>query len=134
MYEKILVPIDGSRRAERVLHHVEEIAAHHNSKVILLMATPLEGRKPSAHDADYYLTALERQKTSAEAYCKAIEIALGQKQIDVVRRIQFGDTIEAILTVAKEEQPDLIVIATHGKKATGKLLTKTQIPVLSISS
>ena len=134
MYEKILVPIDGSRRAERVLHHVEQIAAHHKSKVVLLMATPLEGRKPSAQDSNFYLSALERQKTSAEAYSKAIEIALQQKNIDVVRRLQFGDTIETILSVAKEEQPDLIAIATHGKKATGKLLTKTEIPILSISS
>jgi nucleotide-binding universal stress UspA family protein len=28
MYHKILVPLDGSKRAERILPHVEELASH----------------------------------------------------------------------------------------------------------
>ncbi len=38
MYEKILVPLDGSEVAERVLPHVEMLARRLNSEVILLTA------------------------------------------------------------------------------------------------
>lgn len=134
MYEKILVLIDGSKRAERVLHHVEELAIRNNSDVFLLMATPLEGREPSAHDSEYYLNSLERQKISAESYLKAIQYVLEQKQVKVKSYLEFGNSIDVIVSVAKNEKPDIIVIVTHGKKAHGKLLNKTAIPILFISS
>ena len=134
MYSKILVPIDGSKRAERVLHHVEELAIHNDSDVLLLMTTPLEGREPSAHDSDYYLNSLERQKISAESYLKAIQYALEQKHVKVNSHLEFGNTVDVIVAVAKSEQPDIIAIATHGKKANGKLLNKTKIPLLFISA
>ena len=35
MYKRILVPLDGSRRAEQILAHVEELALHFEAKVIL---------------------------------------------------------------------------------------------------
>ena len=36
MYRKILVPLDGSKRAERILPHVEEMARRYKAKVIFL--------------------------------------------------------------------------------------------------
>jgi nucleotide-binding universal stress UspA family protein len=36
MYHTILVPLDGSKRAEAILPHVEELAQRNDSKVILL--------------------------------------------------------------------------------------------------
>ena len=34
MYQKILVPLDGSKRAEAILSHVESIAKSNHAKVI----------------------------------------------------------------------------------------------------
>ena len=36
MYKTILVPLDGSSRAERILAHVENMALHYDSTVVLL--------------------------------------------------------------------------------------------------
>ena len=36
MYKKILVPLDGSKRAEAILPHVEEMAHRFEAEVILL--------------------------------------------------------------------------------------------------
>ena len=36
MYRKILVPLDGSKRADRILPHVEELAKRYKAKVIFL--------------------------------------------------------------------------------------------------
>lgn len=36
MYHKILVPLDGSERAEKILPHVEKLTAGHQSEVVLL--------------------------------------------------------------------------------------------------
>ena len=36
MYKRILVPLDGSKRAEKILPHVEDIATQSKATVILL--------------------------------------------------------------------------------------------------
>lgn len=36
MYHTILVPLDGSKRAEAILPHAEELAHHDNAQVIFL--------------------------------------------------------------------------------------------------
>ncbi len=36
MYQTILVPLDGSKRAEAILPQVESLARQHNTKVIFL--------------------------------------------------------------------------------------------------
>jgi hypothetical protein len=38
MYKKILVPLDGSKRAERILPHVEDLAGRYGAKVLFLMS------------------------------------------------------------------------------------------------
>ena len=40
MYKTILVPLDGSRRAESILPHVEKLALEFKSKVIFLQVCP----------------------------------------------------------------------------------------------
>jgi nucleotide-binding universal stress UspA family protein len=41
MYNTILVPLDGSKRAEKILRHVEELALNNSSKLIFLQAVRL---------------------------------------------------------------------------------------------
>jgi len=36
MYKTILVPLDGSKRAEAILPHVEELAQRYGAKIIFL--------------------------------------------------------------------------------------------------
>ena len=36
MYKTILVPLDGSKRAEKILRHVEELAERCEAEVVLL--------------------------------------------------------------------------------------------------
>ena len=134
MYEKILVPIDGSKRAERVLHHVEKLAIQNNSDVVLLMATPLKGRTPSSHDSQYYLNSFDRQKIAAESYLTAIQSALSQKKVKARGTVEFGNPIEVVEAKVKDENPDLVATASHGKKSYGPLLNKISTPILFITS
>ena len=36
MYHTIVAPLDGSKRAERILPHLEGLAHHYNARVIFL--------------------------------------------------------------------------------------------------
>lgn len=41
MFRTILVPLDGSKRAEKILPYVEDLASTHNSRVIILRVVEL---------------------------------------------------------------------------------------------
>ena len=42
MYKTILVPLDGSSRAERILPHIEDLAQQFHSRVVLLQVVSVE--------------------------------------------------------------------------------------------
>ncbi len=42
MYNKILVPLDGSKRAEAVLPHVEEMANRYGAETVFLLVDELQ--------------------------------------------------------------------------------------------
>ncbi len=133
MYKKILVPLDGSKLAERALHQVEMIATQNDSDVVLLMASPLRGRAASEHDGQFYLDSFERQKIEAGAYLEAIKTALKQKKVKARGILEYRDTIESIIATVADEKPDLIAISTKGKKSFVKLLNKISTPILFVS-
>jgi nucleotide-binding universal stress UspA family protein len=62
MYNKILVPLDGSKRAEAILPHVEQLALGYQAKVILLqvieyqIVTSMEGAFATVTDQELDLT------------------------------------------------------------------------------
>ena len=49
MYKKILVPLDGSKRAEAILPHVEELAHRFDAKIVFLeIIEPIKMFAPTA--------------------------------------------------------------------------------------
>ena len=57
MYNTILVPLDGSKRAEAILPHVEELVHQHNAKVIFMQV--VEAYKTQAGSEFYNLDLFE---------------------------------------------------------------------------
>ncbi len=48
MYKKILVPLDGSKRAENILKHVEQLAFCFGVKVVFLRVISQSERNPGS--------------------------------------------------------------------------------------
>lgn len=124
MYNTILVPLDGSQRAEVILSHVIELAKKFSAKVILLESVEqkliytgdLEVSAVSKQDEE-----LARQTHTAESYIKGVQGKLEQQGIQVITRIMQGPPVEAIIEIAKKENADLIAIASHGRSGLGRV-------------
>ena len=117
MYHTILVPVDGSKRAEAILPHVEELALRYDAKVIFLqvleLSTPVMTR-----GVDYMQLRqqeLERAKEQADSYLSALEGEFRNKGIKAQTSILSGPVVGAILSAAEGEGADLIAIASHGR-------------------
>lgn len=124
MYKTILVPLDGSKRAETILPHVEQLAQHYGATVILLQVvepTPRAAGLEPDHAA-LYLQQLQRQETETEAYLEALQAEFRAKGIESRTCMVSGPVVERVLDAAEREGADLIAMASHGRTGLGQVL------------
>ena len=99
MYEKILVPLDGSELAEQAIPYVEQLAQRLKSEVILITVC-LPGDPLERALAEY-----------AERRAEKIQ-SLGVKTRSLCIE---GDPADSIINFTGKNNVGLIVISTHGK-------------------
>ena len=123
MYKTILVPLDGSPRAEKILAHVEPLAAEFGAKVILMQVVEPEATLVTPYDMVPYYdpAAVERQMVEARTYLASKEGELTAKGIAAKTVIETGATVASILAVADRENVDLVAMASHGCSGLGRV-------------
>lgn len=123
MYQTILVPLDGSKRAEAILPHVEELVSGRKSKVILLQVIEPSTTTITPYDmVPFYDTELAaRVIEEAKTYMAAQQGALQEKGIDAEALVAQGAIVRSILEVAEQKKVDLIAMASHGRRGMGRV-------------
>jgi len=144
MYHKILVPLDGSKRAEKILPHVEELAIRYKAKVIFLQVveyktiTTPEGAFINLSDQEF-----DQAKKQAETYLERIQQEFRNKNIESRIHVTYGQVVEGIVNMAAQEGVDLIALASHGRGGLSRvfygsvaagLLHRVDRPLLIIRS
>ena len=121
MYTKILVPLDGSERGERILPHVENLALQYRSTIILFQA--VEPITEVSH-ADIYVPHKEKfdaHLKKARSYLDQVKGRLADKGIDVRTLAISGPVVNSICETAVAEQVDLIALASHGRTGAARV-------------
>lgn len=122
MYNKILVPLDGSHRAEAILPHARQLASQFGAELIFLQVFELSHmiNLPKAEDEDYQaLPHLSEQEMKvrveeAKEYLAGMVRVAANDQIQAHARIAYGPIASSIINVAVAEGVDLIAMASHG--------------------
>jgi nucleotide-binding universal stress UspA family protein len=158
MFNRILVPLDGSMLAERAIPHAEQFARIFRSNIVLLQVLD----PTSFHENPNPVDPLSWQirKTEADMYMSGIAARIredlrksapevkdaqsigGDKGKDRVEyAIREGKTAENIINYAHTENIDLVVISTHGSgglsrwnisSVTQKVINLIYLPVLIV--
>lgn len=119
MYKKILVPLDGSKRAEAIMPHVEEMAHRYGATVVLLEvaepSTVMAGPHGAVPDYKLYLDTLQSEKASAEKYLAGWHGIFEEKGIPTVYVVEAGGPVQRIMEVAEREDVDVIAMSSHGR-------------------
>ena len=117
MYNRIVVPLDGSKLAEGVLEHVRMLAHCMGSEVILMRVMTYP-----AYDylvTEPILSASLREEMEKEAchYLEPLARALHDEGIRVSADavIVTGPVADAIIDFARDMGGDLIAMSTHGR-------------------
>lgn len=134
VYQRIVVPLDGSPLAEEVLPQVESLASLSQAEVILVQVVPLVsqvlnlglggpevGPFPPAQ-IEAMTKAMEAEAERAKTYLEHVAQRLRQKGLRVATEVRRGDPGEEIIALTKERQADLIAISTHGRSGLSRLV------------
>lgn len=124
MYERMLVPLDGSEAAEAILPFAEQVAGPLDTEVVLLRV--IEPLNPIEFVASAGVVAPDiftLRDMDAKTYLSAVERRLSKKGLRVRTRVAFGGPpAEEILAVARATSADLIAMATRGRSGLGRAL------------
>lgn len=116
MYKNILVPLDGSKRAEAILPHVKNLAFCFNTKVIVLVVEEpaLMLEYDEVIDMPKYLKERDQQKKKTQSYLAALRTEFRAEGIEVQTLIGHGPVVKAIIDAARSENVELVAMASHG--------------------
>lgn len=103
LYERILVPVEGTETDEPVLEHIAKLASLCGAEVTLL-------RVAHFHTRDERATEVE----DAESDIGRAAEALRARGVTVKTLVVAGEPGEVIVTEAEQQRADLIAMATHG--------------------
>lgn len=143
MFNIILVPLDGSKRAETIVTYVEDVALMRKSKVILLQVIEPGATMVTPYDmVPYYDSELaERWVEEAKTYLAGLQGELREKGVESKTVVEQGPIVRTILDVAEREQVDLIAMASHGRTGMARVfygsvasgvLNSTERPLLLV--
>jgi universal stress protein A len=122
MYQKILVPLDGSKISEYSLAHVSAIATGCNvPEVVLLRVVEPMPRYAELGEVDW--AEIDRNaKAGAKAYLAKITKKLKIDFVNTKSVMAIGDPGEEILEYARKNRVDLIIMTSHAHPGIMKWL------------
>lgn len=147
MFERVLVPLDGSRVSERVLPLAVTIARKAGGALALVrvvrvlddLASRIAPTSPYAHYTYRYDEGDSTEQ--AKNYLLHVAHTLVPSGVQAQKFVLTGEPASSILTYAQEQQIDLIVMSTHGRTGfkkwmlgsiTQKLARHSPVPVLIV--
>jgi nucleotide-binding universal stress UspA family protein len=137
MYERILVPLDGSATAECGLHEAIKLATGQQTKLLLLHVVddypmPLEPSSMAIYEEtlkglrEYGLKVLANARRTAEA---------ATVQCETLMREGTGERVsDVIVAQAIQHACDLVVMGTHGRRGFSRLTLGSQAEAVARTS
>lgn len=119
LYQRILVPLDGSQRAEHVLPIVMQLAQVHKPTIHLVhvVQTPEMARQmpPAQEDIDLANRVVARNREEAGHYLEQVKSRSYLQGIDVQTHLMTSDhTAASLHQVVEQEQIDMVMLSAHG--------------------
>ncbi len=135
MFKKILVPLDGSELAAKILPQVVDLAKTQDAQVTLLNVYP---DLREAVSGELFNELMAQEVKSCEGYLTQAAKDLEAQGIKVETACMVGMPARDIIAYAAQNGMDLIAMATHGKgevawvlgSVAEKVVTHATVPVL----
>jgi nucleotide-binding universal stress UspA family protein len=118
MFQRILVPLDGSERAERAIPVAADLARASQGTVILGRAVQVQPAMSIAPyfdiPADLQQEGLKAAEAGATEYLTRVANSAELKGVSAATVVRTGAAAWEMLAAAQEQAADLIVMCSHG--------------------
>lgn len=121
MFEKILVPLDGSELAECALPYVMNLAKGSAVGEIILLSI-IEIPSVELTEGFDIISLKNALSSKANKYLADLQVQLGSEGVNVKVKVLEGNAAQSIIEFSKEKSVNLIVIATHGYTGIKQLM------------
>jgi nucleotide-binding universal stress UspA family protein len=139
MFKRILVPLDGSELAAKIMPQIEDLVKMCDAELTLITVGKGLTDTPAAAAPDLYEQAADHEQRAAQRYLETIASNLRSKGFKVINTAyKTGMPAREIIAYAADNSMDLIALATHGKgevawvmgSVAEKIVSHATVPVL----
>jgi nucleotide-binding universal stress UspA family protein len=119
LYQRILVPLDGSQRAENVLPIITQLSHFHKSQIHLVQVvqSPEMARQmpPAREDIDLSIQVVARNREEAGHYLEQLKSRSYLEGITVQTHLITSDNATVALhQLEEQEHIDMVTLSAHG--------------------
>ena len=121
VFSNILVALDGSAAGQHALERAVEMARAGDAKLhaIYVVETGLFSSLPTDNTVEIMYNVLQKEGESVLAKAKTEAAARG---VTLNSHLKFGHAGSEVIALAGKVKADLIVVGSHGKSQTDRLL------------
>ncbi len=121
MYQRILVPLDGSKLSEQVLPYARLLAAaQHVPMRLLRVFNPVPAEMTGPIPGQYVDRLATAFRNEATDYLEQIARPLRGDGVEISVAAHEGDAASLIVREAEQEPETLIAMCTHGRSGVGR--------------
>ena len=151
MYQRILVPLDGSKVGEAALPYIEDLVSKLRKDIkvevtlfqVVSSLTHYVVAGEASVPVPYTDKEMEELKKRALDYLEKTGEALRSKGATVKTKVSTGNAAEEIIQATEEIKADLIAMSTHGRSGisrwtfgsiTNRVLRAGVVPILTVKA
>jgi nucleotide-binding universal stress UspA family protein len=140
LYDRVLVPTDGSVGVERAITHAVDLAVAHDAEIHAVYVVNTAGLVGLPMEAS--MEGIDQMlRSDAETALQQVRTVAEEADVDVTTHVVDGSPSTEIVRFAERESCDLIVMGTHGRGGIDRLLLgsvaekvvrSSNVPVLTL--
>lgn len=143
MFNRILLPLDGSPFARSAVESAAKLAKLHEASIVVFGCLTFDENTGTGVEMSpiTFMDIWERRKEELLSHLQAVTEQLKNEGLEAEVASSSGRPVERILEIAEQESCDCIVMATHGRSGfrrwmmgsvTEGVLRKAPCPVIVI--
>ena len=117
MYDRILVPTDGTAGSTCAVENGLELAAKYGAAVHALYVVETDS------SMGHFDPFVERRESDGEEAVEAVEERAADYDVAVTKAFRYGTPHEQILDYVDDHDVDLVVMGTHGRSGFDRLVS-----------
>ena len=137
MYANVLLPTDGSDAAAAAVPHAIELADRYGARLHVLYVADTTEYSTVTFEDDVVDPLTEQGEAVVDDVVEAAE----ERNVEAVGVVQQGGAYETILQYVDDQDVDVIVMGTHGRRGldrallgsvTERVVRTADVPVLTV--